>query len=200
MKLFEIKEDVFLIFKIFGKTAFYMSSYWGMRASSLDPAMSEYRLDRAGDRIKFVEMNEDLINKYDGGDYDIKTFYRSEIGKGFFGIALVEEGGKVLGYVCGSDTFSDIWKKYSASPRFYIKYVYVAPDCRGKHFARYLVSELGRRMPEEKTLSLMVRCNNKSAIRTYEQLGFEKMFIRRSLMVDRLGLKVGFSRAVNKKR
>ena len=170
-------------FKIFNRTVFRMTEYYGMifQVSKSSDCLTGGGTCLQND-ISFECMDAKMVKKYKRIAYPIEKFYKLTVGKGFFGIALIR-GDKLLGYVCGSNVLTRSFEKYAPylEPYFYIKYVWVSPEERGKHYARFILSEINRRLG--KNLCLSVRCNNVHAIHAYEKAGFEKLFYLKAFSI-----------------
>ena len=171
----KIKNQISL--RIGGRVIFRTMKYYGMVAYNI------FKEQNNIEKIKILPMDKDYALACDEiGSYKVKDYYLEESNNGFLGIVAVDHEGKIIGYVCGSNKFSYAWK-YSElkSPSFYIKYVYVVPEHRGKHYARVIVQKLHEFIPNN-TLYLMVRENNPRAIKAYEKIGFKKIFLRKFII------------------
>lgn len=176
MKLIEIKPNINWGFWILGKPVFVIKKYYGMMADQID-------IDPDGslqEGFEIVSMDHHYAQLCDGiNGYKIAGCYESEKANGFKGSVIVSGGDKIVGFACGSTTLSYAWKYSDFSQScFYVKYVYVDPKYRGRHYARILLHHLYE-SSNENCFCLMVREKNQGAIKAYESVGFRILFLRK---------------------
>lgn len=175
MSIIRFKNSKFSGLWLFNKCVFLKMKYYGMYCenvlNSKDPI----------DNLTFKLMDQKYSDICKSFEYNTLEYYMNNKNDGFFGIVALKDE-KIAGYICGSRQISDIWKHKSIKPEFYIKYVWVSPEFRGRHYARLLIDELFR-SSDFKNLSLLVRDNNSSAIRSYEKTGFKKVFCRKFIRI-----------------
>ncbi|MBP5288830.1 MAG: GNAT family N-acetyltransferase [Clostridia bacterium] len=195
MKIIEIKKEINWGFWLLGKPLLVKKKYFGMISENL----SVEDEDDPGE-VRFLPMDEDLISKCDGiNGYKIKALYNSDKDKGFSGIAMAD-GEEIVGFICGSHSLSYAWKYPDLKgDSFYIKYVFVDPNYRGKHYARRLIRKLDEQC-HEAVYTLMVREDNTNAIRAYEKVGFEKAFLRKFFVFPLIHKSLFYSYKNYKKR
>lgn len=85
---------------------------------------------------------------------------------------IVDESNKPFGNISALKEWSD----WNAGYYWWIQSMYISPKFRGKGFIILLVDEVKKEMEKENGLELRlyVHNSNKTAIRAYEKIGFEK--------------------------
>ena len=185
MSFIKFKNSKFSGLWLFNKCIFLKMKYYGMYCESI------LNLEETPDDLTLIPMNQKYSEICKAFEYNTLEYYNNNKDKGFFGIVALKDE-KVVGYICGSRQISDIWKHKSIKPEFYIKYVWVSPESRGRHYARLLIEELIR-FSNFKSVSLLVRENNSSAIRSYEKTGFNKVFFRKFIRITHFRKNVFYS-------
>ena len=85
---------------------------------------------------------------------------------------IVDDSDKPFGNVSALKEWSD----WNAGYYWWIQSMYISPAFRGKGFVHLMVDEIKHEMEKENGLELRlyVHNSNKSAIRAYKKIGFEK--------------------------
>ena len=85
---------------------------------------------------------------------------------------IVDESDKPFGNVSALKEWSD----WNAGYYWWIQSMYISPEYRGKGFIHMLVDEVKKEMEKENGLELRLYVNNsnKTAIKAYKKVGFEK--------------------------
>jgi len=134
------------------------------------------------------EMNEDVLEDMKISEFGnlqariLKNKYPDK----FCGLALYL-GNDICGYICGLRPMSREVQYQIKNCEFFVKYVFVYEEFRGKRIASKLFEELFKKL-EENSLTLAVRKNNISAIRAYNCLGGESVCEKKFLRVLKLNI------------
>ncbi len=136
-------------------------------------------------KIMSDDSMKDCIDSEYSIDYikKLKAQYPQE----FFGIVAYLDG-KVAGYLCGLKPTSNTYHYRIRDCQFFVQFVYVYEEFRGKRIVSKLFSELFRLNSDVQNVKLAVRINNLSARKAYKRIGGTELCTRYFLRIGKVNV------------
>ena len=182
-KLISVNSDKNFSVKLLGKNLFTYYNHFIMELSK-DTA----KFCCAEDNVVSKVMTDEVIDQCTDSEFDNKNMknLKSECPDQFLGVALyIDE--KLAGYLCGLKPEYKDRNYHIKNCEFYVKYVYVYEEFRG----RRLTSELFRQLFLNYDITRVVfsvRKNNEIALKAYKRIGAKVIANKKFARVLRLTL------------
>ncbi len=167
--------------KIFNHNLYTFYNHWIYKITQ--QGLSNLKININGEQYRAILMDKNTIPCCQNSEFSIEYMQKLKetYPQQFVGIILFNLDNEICGYICGLYPDSKEIQYKIKYVDFFVKYVYVYPEFRGKNLVSVLFKELFRAIRPDQ-LCLAVRKNNLPAIKAYEKIGGvrlrEKKFVR----------------------